>query len=239
MRYAKLFSLGLLVSLAFLIVSAYATSSAGALSQTPAANDCPVSPRVAAYPAEGPEVSGDYYANADRTMWATLGGWDFVLRGGGHKVLWVKPSEYPIIVTGQRIDGAAPPLVYDTPDPHRRDSIQPSSLEFPTAGCWEVDAKAGSSELRFVVQVKSTTPVAEYRASITQLTKLIAYIANLTPRQLSDSVAGDVQFPGRDDWEQRLDAQKEKLVATTRTAINAVQQMLDAPTKKKIPLKSI
>jgi len=74
----------------------------------------------------------------------------------GQKVLWYKPSDALLIVTGRGIDGAAPPLGYDiSRDPRPRGPIQPSGIYFPSVGCWEVDAKAGRSELRFVVLVKS------------------------------------------------------------------------------------
>src|SRR5271170_5056137 len=91
---------------------------------SPAINACPVSPHVVGYPAGGPRGNNDWYANEDRTIWTTFWGWDFVRSGPdepdpktgyepGQKVLWYKPSEYPLTVTGRRIDGAAPPLVYD------------------------------------------------------------------------------------------------------------------------------
>jgi hypothetical protein len=142
----------------------------GALSPTAGANGCPVTPHVADYPAGGPRGNGDWYANADRTIWATFWGWDFVRRGPdepdpktgyvpGQKVLWYKPNEYPITVTGRRIDTSAPPMVYDISiDPRTRGLIQPSRIYFPTNGCWEVNATAGTSELHFVVFVKSPTP---------------------------------------------------------------------------------
>jgi hypothetical protein len=128
---------------------------------------CPISPHVDGYPAGGPIGNNDWYANADRTIWAPFWGWDFVRRGPdeldpktgyepGQKVLWYKPSDALLIVTGRRIDGAAPPLGYDiSRDPRPRGPIQPSGIYFPSVGCWEVDAKAGRSELRFVVLVKS------------------------------------------------------------------------------------
>jgi hypothetical protein len=136
--------------------------------QTPHANGCPISRHVIGYPAGGPRGDNDWYANADRTIWATFWGWDFVrgpdqpdARTGyvpGQKVLWYKPSEYPITVTGRRIDGPSLALVYDISlDPRPRGPIQPSRVYFPTAGCWELDAKAGRSELRFVVLVKSSS----------------------------------------------------------------------------------
>ena len=131
-----------------------------------AAKSCPVSPHVAGYPSNGPRGNNHWYANADRTIWATFWGWDFVRSGSdeadpqtgyvpGQKVLWYKPTDYPLTVTGQRIDGSAPPLVYDISlDPRPRGPIQPSRIYFPTEGCWQIEAKGGPSELRFVVLVK-------------------------------------------------------------------------------------
>jgi len=127
---------------------------------------CPVSLPVPDYPVGGPNASNAWYANADRTIWAFFWGWDFVLRGPdqpdpktgyepGQKVLWYKPAS-PLIVTGRRTDGAAPPLVYTSRDPRPQGTMQASRIYFPTTGCWDVDAKAGSSELRFVVLVKSS-----------------------------------------------------------------------------------
>ena len=209
-------------------------SARNRLSPTIAANACPLSPHVVGYPSGGPRGNNDWYANVDRTIWATFWGWDFVLRGGEQKVLWYKPFEYPIVVTGRRIDGVAPPLVYDiSRDPRRRGPIQPSGLAFPTVGCWEVNAQAGNSELHFVVLVKATTPVKEYRATLADLTKRINDQVNLTKQQLAHPIAGDVAFPGRDEWEQRLYAQKEELVAVMRTASNVLQRMLDAPTAEE------
>lgn len=156
------------MSLLLILIGALLTAPIqSAPAQTAHANSCPVSLPVPNYPAGGPHVSNAWYANADRTIWAFFWGWDSVRRGPdqpdpktgyvpGQKVLWYKPAA-PLIVTGRRTDGAAPPLVYDISlDPRPRGTMQPSRIYFPTAGCWDVDAKAGSSELRFVVLVKSS-----------------------------------------------------------------------------------
>lgn len=129
---------------------------------------CATSPHVTGYPAGGPRGDNDWYANTDRTIWATFWGWDFVGHGPNEayprtgyvatrKVLWYKPTEYALTVTGRRLDGPAPPVLYDIAnDPRPLGIIQASRIDFPTAGCWELDAKAGPSELRFIVQVKSS-----------------------------------------------------------------------------------
>ena len=55
-------------------------------------------------------------------------------------------------ITGQRVDGEAPPLHTHVPCcyPTR---FQATGLVFPTEGCWAVTAKATDSELSFVVRV--------------------------------------------------------------------------------------
>jgi hypothetical protein len=154
----------LMFSVAFYLAPAkLAPAQTSSNTTNPSVSDCPVTPQVEAFPANGPR--GDWYVNADRTIWATFWGWDFVRRGPdvpdprtgyrpGTKVLWIKPEQSPIIVTGHRLDGDAPPLQYSATDPDTARIIQPSGVYFPTAGCWEVDAKAGPSELHFVVLVK-------------------------------------------------------------------------------------
>jgi hypothetical protein len=134
------------------------------------AKNCLITPHVTGHPEGGPIGDNDWYANQDRTIWATFWGWDFVRRGPdepdaktgyvpGQKVLWYKPSDSLLNVTGRRIDGDAPSLVYDISlDPRPRGLIQPSRIYFPTAGCWEIDAKAGKAELRLVVLVRPGPP---------------------------------------------------------------------------------
>jgi hypothetical protein len=46
-------------------------------------------------------------------------------------------------------------------------------------------------------------------------------LASKTARELGEIEVGEVRFPGRDRWEGRLFAQKEKLVQVTRTAVDA------------------
>jgi hypothetical protein len=79
-------------------------------------------------------------------------------------------------------------------------------------------------------QASQPTTAAQYRSSMEELQKWIDDKASLKPRQLSESVAGDIKFPGRDEWEQRLFDQKEKLVAIARSAANTIQRMGDAQT---------
>ena len=73
---------------------------------------------------------------------------------GGMKVLWLKPVGSRLEVSGHRLDGAAPPLraALHGPNAYPGD-FEASGVYFPTVGCWEVEARADGSVLRFVVAV--------------------------------------------------------------------------------------
>jgi len=108
-----------------------------------------------AHPAKDPNADpfphGPWYINADRTTWA---GWDAANPNQGrNKVLWIRPQGTDLEISGRRLDSESSPLVASIPCcyPTR---FQATGLTFPTAGCWEVKAKAGSSTLTFVTLVK-------------------------------------------------------------------------------------
>jgi len=96
--------------------------------------------------------SGPWYVNADRTFWA---GWDAVrMRAGkkGNKVLWIRPASTQLTVSGRRLDASAPPMKATIPCCYPT-GFQASGLAFPTEGCWEIAAVAGTSQLTFVTKV--------------------------------------------------------------------------------------
>ena len=49
-----------------------------------------------------------------------------------------------------------------------------------------------------------------------QLGETLDQLADKTPRELGNDAVGDVQFPGRDSWEQKLYDQKLKFIAAGR-----------------------
>ena len=100
--------------------------------------------------AAGPEVAS-WYVNDDRTIWMLNQNW---VPGKRTKTAWFRPARTQIEATGRRLDGDAPPLVFSTPPGDSyRNRFTPSSMTFPTAGIWEINAKAGGSEARFVVKI--------------------------------------------------------------------------------------
>jgi len=135
------------------IVSSTATASA---------NTCPLTEPAWAKPPEdsavqNPPAYGYYFINEDSSIWASA--WwtgqdeNYLLAGEDIKVGWFRPAGATLEVTGQRLDGEAPPLEFHAPCcyPTR---FQASGLGFPTPGCWEVTARAEDRKLSFVVWVE-------------------------------------------------------------------------------------
>lgn len=133
-------------------------------SQTAATSnaDCPVSESVWVKPPEDsavndPPAFGYYFVNDDQSIWASAwwtGSSEYRLRaaGEGNKVGWFRPAGAALAITGERLDAAAPPLEAEAACCYQT-RFQASGLYFPTEGCWRVTARAGESELTFVVQV--------------------------------------------------------------------------------------
>ena len=117
---------------------------------------CPVSTPVTwqppLAPGRDPLPEGPYFRSSDGRL-ATAAQPDW--QTGGMKVLWLKPVGSHLAVSGRRLDGEAPPLRAELPGPSAyRGDYEASGVFVPTAGCWEVEARAEGSVLRFVVLVK-------------------------------------------------------------------------------------
>ena len=69
------------------------------------------------------------------------------------KVGWWRGAAGRLIVTGRRLDAAAPPLGAHVPSGYGRTGFQPTGLVFPTVGCWRVEGRVGDARLSFVVKV--------------------------------------------------------------------------------------
>jgi hypothetical protein len=128
------------------------------------ADDCPITQSIEALPGWSPKgtyfgrPSGPWYVNADRTIWVASLKWK---RWTPEKTPWLRPAGVPLEVTGRRLDGDAPPLqvhIYAIPYSSR---FQSSIIRFPSEGCWEVTAKAGTSELRFITKIPLPKQSAE------------------------------------------------------------------------------
>lgn len=163
-------SLLVLTSIGLISCASTSTTASGTTSLTPTvsqtASICPVTEPVWLKPADDSAVQGSpgfgyYFANKDRSILASA--WwaeqeEYLLHANeeGIKVGWFRPAGATLEITGERIDGQAPPLEADVPCcyPTR---FQATGLAFPTEGCWEVIAKAADSELSFIIWVEPET----------------------------------------------------------------------------------
>lgn len=139
------------------ICGALLTTSVGphrVVAASPTSYQCQVSKTVHEEPPKDPNASrfgtGPWYVNENRTIWA---GWDAAsLVVGFNKVLWIRPKGTNLNITGRRLDAQSAPLKASIPCCYPT-GFQATGLNFPTAGCWEVTAKAGVDVLRFVTEV--------------------------------------------------------------------------------------
>ena len=122
--------------------------------QTVRSADCPVTTPIVATPPDSPKNDRDplprgaYFMSADKRIWASAQEW----WQGSQKVLWLKPVGSRLVVQGRRLDGDAAPLWASIRTGYSGD-FQASTIIIPTAGCWEVEARANTSMLRFVLFV--------------------------------------------------------------------------------------
>lgn len=125
--------------------------------------DCPETSPTWVKPPEDSAVLDEpaysyYIVNEDQSIWASAwysGEEKYNLHATeeGNKVGWFRPEGAQMEITGRRIDGEAPPMQAEIPCcyPTR---FQATGLYFPEPGCWEITAKAGGSQLTFVVTVE-------------------------------------------------------------------------------------
>lgn len=117
---------------------------------------CPITTPIQDQPAKDPNADpfgfGYWYINADRTLWAGPLEENYPWRAGGNKVMWIRPRGTQLIIAGRRLDAEAPPLTAWIPDGYRT-GFQVTGMTFPTEGCWEITARSGDHELRFVTKV--------------------------------------------------------------------------------------
>lgn len=125
--------------------------------------DCPVTQPEWIKPPEdsavmNPPEPGYYYVNADRSIWASAwwtGQPDSALHTGkdGNKLGWFRPAGADLEITGRRLDAQPHALEAYIPSGYPT-RFQATGLYFPSAGCWEVTARAAGSLLKFVVEVE-------------------------------------------------------------------------------------
>lgn len=75
--------------------------------------------------------------------------------GGERKILWWRAPGVrgAVSVEGRQLDGPAPPVRLNLTSGFGETGQQPSAVHFPTAGCWQITARAGNASLTFVALV--------------------------------------------------------------------------------------
>ncbi|MGA9190685.1 MAG: hypothetical protein WBZ24_03050 [Anaerolineales bacterium] len=58
-----------------------------------------------------------------------------------------------LMISGRRLDDDSPPAFGEIPEGYGDTGFQASAIVFPTPGCWEVTARAGAAQMRFVQKV--------------------------------------------------------------------------------------
>jgi len=124
----------------------------GGISAAPV-SACSESPVIREQPPGDPHADafgyGPWHISADRKIWV---GTKFQAGEAGNKVIWIRPAGTKLLIKGRRVDAAGAPLRVGIPAEYPW-SFQVTGLYFPSAGCWEVTARAGQSELSFMTEV--------------------------------------------------------------------------------------
>ena len=107
---------------------------------------------------QDPPAYSHYFTNEDQSIlasasWAVEEKHNQNVAAEWIKIGWFRPEGAELSITGNRLDGDAPPLKAEASCcyPTR---FQASGLYFPTEGCWEVTARAADRELSFTVWVQ-------------------------------------------------------------------------------------
>jgi hypothetical protein len=74
---------------------------------------------------------------------------------------------------------------------------------------------------------------ADLKGKIATTRAIVDRMADKRPRELSEAVVGEIKFPGRDDWEQRLFRQTGAMLSAARSALDALQMQLNASTQEQ------
>ncbi len=137
-------------------------------------SDCPVTvPPVQAFVPPAPYDSlnsfNDHFWFGTNSLWTLIpnnGAWGALPQGSEgytQKILWWRDGyvwdqepEPNLIVTGERLDESAPPLIVSKATNAFASDIGSAMMvgvEFPTLGCWKITGKYNDAELSFVVSV--------------------------------------------------------------------------------------
>ena len=64
------------------------------------------------------------------------------------------------------------------------------------------------------------TTHSDFRSTLEEAQKVIDAASSLNSRQLGQSLVGEIRFPGRDAWEDKLYQQRQKVIAAAQMAVD-------------------
>jgi len=73
----------------------------------------------------------------------------------------------------------------------------------------------------------------DFQGQMDAAQKIAGQWSDKTPRELSNEVAGQIQSPGRDSWEQRIYQQKTKMVSAAQACLDDAKRLTIAPTQEE------
>lgn len=134
------------------------TAQLGVTSATP----CLVTAPNGAVPPGSPAAANGY-GNGELWTWLWSEG-TVVFKSGGPgeihpdgslemKWPWHRGVTGRLHIVGRRLDAPAPPLDATVSDQYGDTGFQPTTLIFPTPGCWQVTGTVGAAQLSFVTRV--------------------------------------------------------------------------------------
>jgi|HubBroStandDraft_2_1064218.scaffolds.fasta_scaffold305462_1 hypothetical protein len=69
--------------------------------------------------------------------------------------------------------------------------------------------------------------VKSLQSAVSEAESAISKLENLTPRQLGENIAHDIQFPDRAQWEQRLYEKRQKVIVAARAYLAVAKSTTD------------
>ncbi len=118
-----------------------------------AADPCPITRPNGSVP-PGSTFGAEFHGNG--ALWVGVPPANVVLTpkaadgSVGTKFGWWREAIGALTIDGRRLDGPAPLLRAAVPDGYGDRGFQPSSITFPSEGCWEVTGRVGGATLTFV-----------------------------------------------------------------------------------------
>lgn len=82
-------------------------------------------------------------------------------------------------------------------------------------------------------ELTTPAPTVDPRIRLSEAQKLVDKLSNKTPRELSNGIVGENKFPGRDNWEERLAAQRDHVIQAAQTAMDVARKAISDSTPEE------